>query len=224
MIDLFTWGTLNSRKISIMLEETGLAYRVHLVDIGAGEQHEPDFLAISPNNKVPAIVDHELDGGPRKIFESGAILIYLAEKTGRLLPNAGVGRTDVLQWLMWQMSGLGPMFGQYYHFARMAKDEIPYAIDRFDQEMQRLLTVMNTRLGEAPYLGGNYSIADIAAFDWVRNTRKLRDDELDWSRFPHIDRWLEDVGARPAVQRGMRVPSDREPYQRKRGEATSAGD
>ena len=224
MIDLYTWSTPNGRKVSIMLEEVGLPYKVHPVDIGAKEQFEPDFLKLSPNNKIPAIWDHDAEGGPRGIFESGAILIYLAEKTGQLLPTSGPGRTDVMQWLMWQKAGLGPMFGQYYHFARVTAEEIPYAIQRFDDEMQRLLGVMNARLEDAPFLGGDYSIADIAAFAWVNGTRKLRDDELDWTAYPQIDRWLAALNARPAVQRGMKVPGDREPYQQKRAQTVAAGD
>jgi len=224
MIDLYTWSTPNGRKVSIMLEEVGLPYTVFPVDIGAKEQFKPDFLIISPNNKIPAIVDHDADGGPRSVFESGAIFLYLAEKTGQLLPTTGAARTDVFQWLMWQKASIGPMFGQYYHFARMADVAIPYAIDRFDQEMQRLLGVMNKRLDDVPYLAGHYSIADIAAFSWVNGARKLRADELDWSLYPHVDRWITDLNARPAVQRGIKVPGDREPYQQIRTPRTAAGD
>ncbi len=224
MIALYTWTTPNGRKVSIMLEEIGLTYRVRPVDIGAKEQFAADFLKISPNNKIPAIVDHDAEGGPRSVFESGAILIYLAEKTGQLLPASGPARSDVLQWLMWQKASVGPMFGQYYHFARMAVEELPYAIDRFDREMQRLLRVMNDRLGETAYLGGDYSIADIAAFSWVNGTRKLRSDELDWTEYPNVDRWLQDLKARPAVQRGVKVPGDREPYQQTRAPAVAPSD
>ena len=224
MIDLYTWTTPNGRKASIMLEEVDLPYTVHPVNIGAKEQFDPAFLKISPNNKIPAIVDHDAEGGPRSVFESGAILIYLAEKTGQLLPSSGAARTDVLQWLMWQKASIGPMFGQYFHFARAADQHVPYAIERYDTEMRRLLAVMDKRLAEAPYLGGAYSIADIATYGWVNGARKLRANDLDWTRYPNVERWRGDVGARPAVQRGMKVPGDAEPYGHVRAQTAAAGD
>lgn len=204
MIDLYTWKTPNGRKISVMLEETGLPYRVHPVDIGADEQFEPAFLAISPNNKIPAIVDPEgPDGKPMALFESGAILVYLAGKAGKLLPAATRGKYEALQWLMFQMGGVGPMFGQVHHFLRAAPEKVPYAIKRYTHEKDRLYGVLDRRLGEVEYLAGEYSIADIAVYPWV--------SRHDWQRtnldnFPNVRRWFDTIGARPAVQRGMRVP------------------
>jgi GST-like protein len=204
MIDLYTWKTPNGRKISVMLEETGLPYRVHPVDIGADEQFEPAFLAISPNNKIPAIVDPEgPDGKPMTLFESGAILVYLAGKTGKLLPATTRGKYEALQWLMFQMGGVGPMFGQVHHFLRAAPEKVPYAIKRYTREKDRLYGVLDRRLGEVEYLAGEYSIADIAVYPWV--------SRHDWQRtnldnFPNVRRWFDTIGARPAVQRGMRVP------------------
>ena len=168
MIDLYTWGTPNGRKTSIALEELGLPYRAHPVDITKEEQFEPAFLAISPNNKIPAIVDPEGPGGqPISLFESGAILIYLAEKTGRLLPSDARRRYDAMQWLMWQMGGFGPMLGQAHHFRRFAPERVPYAIERYDKETRRLYGVLDGHLGEAEYLAGAYSTADIATFPWA---------------------------------------------------------
>lgn len=205
MIDLYTWKTPNGRKISIMLEETGLPYRVHPVDLGRDEQFDPAFLAISPNNKIPAIVDPDgPDGQPLALFESGAILVYLAEKTGRFLPTDGPEKYAVLQWLMFQMGGVGPMFGQVHHFLRAAPEEVPYAIERYTTEKDRLYGVLNRHLAQAEYLAGEYSIADIATYPWVS-----RHDwqQTDLGRFPNVQRWFETVGARPAVQRGMVVPA-----------------
>ena len=207
MIDLYTWGTPNGRKISIMLEEVGLPYEVHPIHIGQGDQFKPEFLAISPNNKIPAIVDR--DNG-QSVFESGAILIYLAEKTGKLLPTDSKARMDALQWLMFQMGGVGPMFGQTHHFHRFAKEKIPYAIDRYVGETKRLYGVMDQQLGKHDYLAGDYSIADVATFPWVAR--------WDWhglegglKAFPNVTRWYDAIRARPAVQRGYNVPaSDQE--------------
>jgi GST-like protein len=207
VIDLYTWGTPNGRKVSIMLEEVGLPYEVHPIHIGQGDQFKPEFLAISPNNKIPAIVDR--DNG-QSVFESGAILIYLAEKTGKLLPTEPKARMDALQWLMFQMGGVGPMFGQTHHFARFAKEKIPYAIDRYVGETKRLYGVMDTQLGKHAYLAGNYSIADVATFPWVaRWTWHGLDGGL--KDFPNVTRWYDAIRARPAVQRGYNVPaSDQE--------------
>ena len=205
MIDLYTWTTPNGRKGSIMLEEVGLDYEVHPINIGEGEQFSPDFLAISPNNKIPAIVDRELDVS---IFESGAILIYLAEKTGQLLPTEVVPRAKVLEWLMFQMSGIGPILGQVGHFLQSAPEQIPYAIDRFTSESARLMKVLDDQLGREAYAAGDYSIADIALYPWVsvgfEPLRQMKADVL--GEGANIERWLESVGERSAVQRGMVVP------------------
>ncbi|TIC82060.1 glutathione S-transferase family protein [Crenobacter intestini] len=207
MIQLYTWGTPNGRKISIALEELGLAYSVHPVDIGAGAQFAPAFLAISPNNKIPAIVDPEgPDGQPLALFESGAILVYLAEKTGRLLPAAGEARYRVLQWLMFQMGGFGPMLGQAHHFLRYAPETVPYAQKRYHDEALRLYRVLDTTLAGQPYVAGDeYSIADIALYPWAA---KHDWHGVDLEPFLHVARWLAAVGARPAVVRGMVVPAD----------------
>jgi GSH-dependent disulfide-bond oxidoreductase len=210
VIDLYTWSTPNGRKVSIMLEEVGLPYEVHPIHIGQGEQHQPEFLAISPNNKIPAIVDR--DNG-YKMFESGAILIYLADKTGQLLPPEGdyLKRMDVIQWLMFQMGGVGPFFGQTHHFNRFAKEKIPYAIERYVNETKRLYGVMDKRLDEVAYLAGDdYSIADVATFPWVARWpwHGLDDGLRD---YPNVVRWYDSIRARPAVQRGYDVPpSDQE--------------
>ncbi len=205
MIDLYTWTTPNGRKVSIMLEELGLDYRVHPINIGKGEQFAPDFLKISPNNRIPAIVDSDGPGGkPLALFESGAILIYLADKTGRFYPTEPVARYTVLQWLMWQMGGFGPMLGQAHHFRRAAPEPIPYAIDRYTNEAKRLYGVIDGRLGEAEYLGGDeYTIADIITYPW---TARHEWHAVDLAEFPSVKRWYDQVGARPAVQRGMAVP------------------
>ncbi len=205
MIELYAWPTPNGHKVSIMLEECGLRYEVHAVDINTGEQFEPAFLAISPNNRMPAIVDRDGPGGePLPVFESGAILTYLAEKTGRFLPEAGQARYAVMQWLMFQIGGLGPMCGQAHHFRqRMGGVEVPYAIERYTNEVGRLYSVMDRRLGEAAYLGGaDYSIADMACWPWVRPMRRQ-----GWEReqFPNVKRWFDAIEARPAVQAGMKL-------------------
>jgi GST-like protein len=202
MIDLYAWPTPNGQKVSIMLEECGLAYTVSAVDINKGEQFAPAFLKISPNNRIPAIVDHDgPDGGPLALFESGAILVYLAEKAGRFLPAGGAGRYAAMQWLMFQMGGLGPMCGQAHHFRQaMGGVEVPYGVERYTREVGRLYGVMDRRLGEAPYLAGEYSIADMACWPWVRPHRR-QGQSLD--EFPALRRWFAAVGARPAVERGM---------------------
>jgi GST-like protein len=204
VIELYTWGTPNGRKASIMLEEVALPYRVLPIDISKGAQHTPEFLAINPNGRIPAIVDPEGPGGkPIRVFESGAILIYLAEKTGKLLSAEPRRRMETLVWLMFQMGGVGPMFGQAHHFLRAAPEPVPYGIERYTKETRRLYGVLNGRLGEAAYLAGEYSIADIATYPWV-----ARHDwhKVELKDFPNVARWYEAIGARPAVARGMRVP------------------
>jgi GST-like protein len=206
MIDLYYWPTPNGWKISIMLEECGLPYNFMPVNIGKGEQFAPEFLAISPNNRMPAIVDHSPAGGgaPVAVFESGAILQYLAEKTGRFLPADLRSRYAVLQWLMWQMGGLGPMAGQNGHFLLYAPEKIAYAIDRYGKEVDRLYGVLNTQLGatQAYVAGADYSIADMAIFPWVR-THKAQ--QVDLSKFLHVERWYNALFERPAVKRGLDV-------------------
>ena len=201
MIDLYTWTTPNGRKVSIMLEELGLPYAVKPIDIGKDEQFAPDFLAIAPNNKIPAIVDH--DSGI-SLMESGAILFYLAEKTGRFLPAAGAERYRVMEWLMWQMGGPGPMLGQVHHFLRFNEGKAPYAEERFFEEGQRLYGVMDKRLAEVPYLAGDYSIADMATWPWISRFEWQR---IDLAAYPNVERWYLDIAARPAVQKGYHVPS-----------------
>ena len=204
MIDLYTWATPNGRKISIMLEEVGLAYNTHEINIGKGEQHTPEFLAVSPNAKIPGIVDSDGPGGkPYTMFESGAILIYLAEKTGRFFPTDALARNDVLQWLMFQMGGVGPMFGQNHHFRRSAPEEVPYALERYAMETARLYGVLDKRLGQTEYLGGEYSIADIATYPW---TARHEWHKTDLNDFPNVKRWFEVITSRPAVAKGMAVP------------------
>ncbi|MGZ3444084.1 MAG: glutathione S-transferase N-terminal domain-containing protein [Myxococcaceae bacterium] len=204
MIDLYLWATPNGHKITIALEELGLPYRTRPVNIGKGEQFEPAFLRISPNNRIPAIVDDApADGrGPLSIFESGAILTYLAEKTGRLLPSDVRGRFEAMQWLFWQVGGLGPMAGQNHHFVQYAPERIPYAMDRYVNETTRLYRVMNTRLDDRPYLAGDYSIADIACYPWVVPHEKQRQNLDD---FPNLKRWFATIGGRPAVERAYAV-------------------
>ena len=207
MIHLYTWSTPNGRKASIMLEECGLPYTVHPIDIGHDAQFAPDFLAISPNNKIPAIVDDE--AGPLSVFESGAILTYLAEKTGRFLAPSGPERYKTLEWLHWQIGGLGPMLGQLGFFVR-SKDKVPAAIERFTSEADRLLRVMDRRLGAARYLAGDaYSIADIACYAWTLGATTYMGEALagTFAAVPHVRAWLDMVGARPAVRRGMEVPA-----------------
>jgi len=205
MIDLYTWSTPNGRKVSIMLEECALPYTVHPINIGQGEQHTPGFLAINPNNRIPAIIDSEgPDGKPLTLFESGAILIYLAEKTGRFMPREPRARIICLQWLMFQMGGVGPMFGQAHHFIRN-KEAVPYGIKRYSDETRRLYGVMNKRLGEAPYLAGaDYTIADIATYPWVA---RFEWHKVDLNDFPAVQRWFDAIGKRAAVQKGMAVPT-----------------
>ena len=209
MLVLHTFTTPNGRKVSIMLEELGLPYRVQSVDITRGEQFAPDFLAISPNNKIPALVDDEAEGGTVSVFESGAILTYLAEKTGRFLPASGQARYRALAWLHWQIGGLGPMFGQLGYFGVRAEEKNPAAIERFRAESDRLLGVLERRLAASPFLGGDeYGVADIASYPWAVIAEGLLKEILGESLAvkPALRRWLDTVGARPAVQRGMAVP------------------
>jgi GST-like protein len=205
MIDLYTWGTPNGRKVSVMLEECGLPYKVHSVNIGKDEQFKPEFLAINPNNRIPAIVDPEgPEGKPLPLFESGAILVYLSSKVGgKFLPATDRGKWIALQWLMFQMGGVGPMFGQAHHFMRAKKDEIPYGTERYGNESKRLYGVLNKRLAEAAYLAGEYSIADIATYPWVARHEWHR---VDLAAFPHVRRWYDSIARRPAVVRGMQIP------------------
>ncbi len=206
MIDLYTFSTPNGRKVSIMLEELGLAYRVHAVDIGKGDQFSPEYVAINPNSKIPSIRDEDGPGGkPITLFESGAILIYLAEKAGSLLlPTEARARYSVIQWLMFQMGGIGPMFGQANHFIKFAKEDVPYARRRYKGETVRLYGVLDKRLAQTKYLAGkNYSIADIAAFPWVD---RFEYHEVDLESFPHVKKWYDGIAARTAVKKGMEVP------------------
>lgn len=208
MIDLYSWPTPNGQKVHIALEELGLPYNVNAIDIGAGDQFRPEFLALNPNHRIPAIVDEDGPGGRFPLFESGAILIYLAEKAGRLIPGEAGARYTCLQWLMFQMAGVGPMFGQANHFANYAPDKIPYAIDRYRNETHRLLRVLNTRLGQAHYLAGSeYSIADIATFPWIRSA--VSSGGVALTETPEVQRWMDSVAARPAVERGLAVLADR---------------
>ena len=200
MIDLYYWTTPNGHKITMFLEETGVPYKIVPVNIGAGEQFQPEFLAISPNNRMPAIVDHAPNdsNAPISVFESGAILLYLAEKTRKFIPVDLRGRVQVLEWLMWQMAGLGPMLGQNHHFSGYAPEKIPYAIDRYVKETNRLYGVLNKRLADRPFVAGDYSIADMACYPWIvpyeRQGQKLED-------FPHLKRWFEEIKGRPATVR-----------------------
>lgn len=206
MIDLYYWPTPNGWKISIALEEMELPYKMISVNIGRGEQFKPDFLTISPNNRMPAIVDHDVDGGaPLSIFESGAILTYLAEKSGKFSPKDLRGRFEVAQWLFWQVGGLGPMAGQAHHFRGYASEKIPYAMDRYTKEVHRLYGVMDKRLADRSFLAGDYSIADMACYPWVIPYER---QGQDLNEFPHLKRWFDEVGARPAVQRGIAVGKD----------------
>jgi GSH-dependent disulfide-bond oxidoreductase len=208
MIEVYSWATPNGHKVHIMLEECGLPYRVHAVDIGAGEQFDPAFLAISPNNKIPAIVDPDgPDGRPISLFESGAILLYLAGKTGRFLPDGVAAKYDVLQWLMFQMGGVGPMLGQAHHFRIYAPEKIPYAVDRYTNEARRLYAVMDKRLARSRYLGGaEYSIADMAVFPWLRS---WKNQGIDWNDYPTLKGWYDEIAGRPAVKRGVEVLAER---------------
>ncbi len=205
MIDFYTWPTPNGRKISIALEEMGLPYNVKLVDLSKGEQFEPSFVALNPNSKVPVIVDPDGPiGEPFTVFESGAILLYLARKTGQFLPEGEIERSIVEQWLFIQITTVGPMMGQLYHFSKSAPERIDYAIKRYRTEAERLLGVLDRRLGQTEYLAGDYSIADMATFPWITASKMLL--ETDLSSFPSAKRWLEAVGSREAVQRGMQAP------------------
>lgn len=204
MIDLYTWGTSNGRKASIMLEEVGLPYNLHPINISKGEQMSPEFLAISPNHTIPAMVDHDgPDGKPYSLFESGAIILYLAEKTGKLFPKDQKGRYDVMQWLMFQMGGVGPTFSQANYFMRFAPEKIPPAIERASQEVKRLFGVLEKRLGQGRFLAGDYSIADIATYPWVSRHEWYG---VKLEEFPQVKRWSEEIGKRPAVQKGMNIP------------------
>ena len=200
MIDLYTFTTPNGRKASIMLEELGLEYEVHKIDITKGDQFTPEFVAINPNSKIPAIVDRDAE---ITVFESGAILIYLAEKTGKLLPSANKERFQVIEWLMFQMASVGPMFGQYNHFNRYAPEKIPYAIERYKKETLRLYEVLNKQLADKEFICGTYSIADIATFPWIAAYKFM---ELTLDNHPHLQRWVFSMKQRSAVQKGMKVP------------------
>jgi GSH-dependent disulfide-bond oxidoreductase len=204
MLEVYSWATPNGHKVHIMLEECGLPYKAIPVDIGAGDQFKAEFLAISPNNKIPALVDpNGPDGKPMALFESGAILLYLAGKTGRFMPNGVRGKYEVLEWLMFQMGGVGPMLGQAHHFRIYAPQKIDYAVDRYTNEAKRLYGVMNKRLAQSKYLGGkDYSIADIAVFPWLRS---WKNQGIDWADYPHLKGWFDEIAARPAVKRGVEV-------------------
>jgi GSH-dependent disulfide-bond oxidoreductase len=207
LIDLYTWSTPNGRKVSIMLEEVALPYKVHAVDIGKGHQFEANFVAVSPNSKIPAIVDSDgPDGTPYSLFESGAILLYLSDKTGRFLPQMKTQRFEAIQWLMFQMGGVGPMFGQVHHFLRAAPEPVPYAIERYSKETRRLYGVLDKRLAGRDWLTSEYSVADIATYPWVARHEWHKVDLAD---FPNVKRWFDVISARPAVQQGMTVPSAR---------------
>jgi len=205
MIDLYSWQTSNGRKVSIALEEMGLDYTVHPINIGADDQFSDAFTAINPNQKIPAIVDSEGPGGaPITIFESGACLIYLARKSGRFLPSEPRAELEVLQWLMWQMGGVGPIFGQVHHFNRAAKEKVPYAIDRYMTECRRLYRVLDTRLDTHEYVAaGEYTIADIALFPWVA---RFEWQDIDLAAYPNVQRWYAAIDRRPAVQAGLYIP------------------
>ncbi len=207
MIDVFSWATPNGHKVHIMLEECGLPYRAIPVNIGAGDQFKPEFLKISPNNRIPAITDpNGPDGKPISLFESGAILVYLAAKTGRFMPASDRAKYEVLQWLMFQMGGVGPMLGQNHHFRLYAPEKLEYAINRYTNEARRLYGVIDRRLAQSAYLGGDdYSIADIATFPWLRNWER---QGIVLADYPHLKAWFEKVAERPAVQRGVKVLAD----------------
>jgi GSH-dependent disulfide-bond oxidoreductase len=204
MIDVYSWATPNGHKVHIMLEECGLAYRVIPVNIGAGDQFKPEFLAISPNNRIPAITDPDgPDGKPISLFESGAILVYLAAKSGKFMPATDRAKYEMLQWLMFQMGGVGPMLGQAHHFRMYAPEQIEYAVNRYSNEARRLYGVIDRRLAQSPWLGGReYSIADIATFPWLRSWEK---QGIVLGDYPHLERWFHKIAARPAVRRGVEV-------------------
>ena len=217
MIDVYTWPTPNGHKVHVMLEECGFAlgrdWLAHPVHIGQGEQFTPEFLTISPNNKIPALVDlHGPDGKPISLFESGAILVYLGAKTGKFMPSSDRGKYEVLQWLMFQMGGVGPMLGQAHHFRMYAPEKVPYAVERYTNEARRLYGVMDRQLAQHPFIAGKtYSIADIAIFPWLRS---WANQGIDWADYPRLKEWFDTVGARPAVQRGCAVLADlRKPLQ-----------
>jgi len=205
MIDLYSWKTSNGKKASIMLEECALDYNIHPINIGQDDQFTPEYLAINPNGKIPAIIDQDGPGGrPYTVFESGAILMYLAEKTGKFMPTEMAARYEVIQWLMFQMGGIGPIFGQVHHFKRAAKEQVPYAINRYYTECRRLYGVLDERLAGREYLAGDLSIADFATLPWV-----FRFDwqEIDLADFPNVKRWYDGLMARPALARGMDIPA-----------------
>jgi GST-like protein len=204
IIEVYSWATPNGHKVHIMLEECGLPYRATAINIGAGDQFGAKFLEISPNNKIPAIVDpNGPDGRPISLFESGAILMYLAGKTGRFMPASTRGRYEMLEWLMFQMGGVGPMLGQAHHFRIYAPEKIAYAVDRYTNEAKRLYGVMDKRLATSPYIAGDeYTIADIAIFPWLRSSAN---QGIDWADYPHVKAWFDKIAARPAVQRGVEV-------------------
>ena len=203
MIQLYTWGTPNGKKVSIMLEEVELPYEVHPIDLAKGDQLKPEYLAINPNNKIPAIIDTEGPGGkPFKLFESGAILMYLAEKTGKFLPQEMAKRYEVIQWLMFQIGGVGPMFGQANYFYRL-EEKVPFAIERFYKEVIRLYNVLEQALAQKDYLAGEYSIADIATYPWVG---RHDGHNVKLEEFPNVKRWFDAISQRPAVKRGMEIP------------------
>jgi GST-like protein len=206
MIDIFFWPTPNGYKITVMCEEVGLKYNVIPINIGAGDQFKPEFLKISPNNRMPAIVDHDGPSGkPIAIFESGAIMMYLAEKTGKLMPSDPRGKYNVIQWLMFQMASVGPMLGQAHHFRVYAPEKLEYAINRYTNEAKRIYNVIDKQLGETPYIAGEYSIADIAIYPWLV-PHNMQGQNLD--DFPNLKKWYEGLRARPAVQAGFAVMSD----------------
>jgi GST-like protein len=203
MIQLYTWATPNGKKVSIMLEEVELPYEVHPIDLAKGDQLKPEYLAINPNNKIPAIIDTDGPGGkPLKLFESGAILMYLAEKTGKFLPPEMAKRYEVIQWLMFQMGGVGPMFGQANYFYKL-EEKVPYAVERFYKEAIRLYRVLEQALAQRDYLAGEYSIADIATYPWVG---RHDGHNVKLEEFPNVKRWFEAISQRPAVTRGMEIP------------------
>ncbi|MDI9348818.1 MAG: glutathione S-transferase N-terminal domain-containing protein [Candidatus Symbiobacter sp.] len=213
MIDFYSYGTANGRKVAIMLEECGLAYQTHVVDIAKGAQKQPDFIKINPNGRIPAIVDHApsnhwtgpaQDSSPLSVFESGAILVYLAEKTGKFLPTETRARAQVMAWVMWQMGGLGPMSGQLFHFIKYASEDVPYAKKRYFDEVARLLGVMEIQLSQTAFLGGNdYSIADMVSYPWLPAVKLMG---LPVEKFPKVGLWEKTISARPAVVKGMKSP------------------
>jgi GST-like protein len=211
MIDVYSWATPNGHKVHIMLEECGLRlnrdWRAIPINIGQGDQFAPDFLRISPNNKIPALVDpNGPDGKPISVFESGAILVYLAAKMGKFMPRSDRGKFEVLQWLMFQMGGVGPMLGQNHHFRLYAPEKIEYAINRYTNEAKRLYGVMDKQLSQSKFIAGNtYTIADMAIFPWLRN---WQNQGIDWADYPHLKHWFDTIAARPAVQRGVQVLAD----------------